>query len=237
MAGLADIFDEVGEDLRAERARQLALRYGGWLLLLVVLCIAAVGGWQAWRWQQTRKTEVVATQFLAAERDAGTPVPALAPSSPARAEAADAFARIAADAPDGYRSVSRLQAAALKAQAGDLPAALALWDQLAADTAAEPLLRDLASLLWAQHQIDAGDAAAIAARLQPLTVAGNPWRALAEETDALVKLRVGQADAAREILRRLAADATAPEGVRGRANGLLAQMGEPPATDAKGRAG
>ena len=31
------------------------------------------------------------------------------------------------------------------------------WDQVAADSAADPLLRDLATLMWAQRQIDQGD--------------------------------------------------------------------------------
>ena len=122
--------------------------------------------------------------------------------------------------------MARLRSAALHASTGDLPGALAIWDKLSADTAADPLLRGLADLLWVQHQVDAGDPAAVEGRLQPLVAPGNPWRPLALENQALLALRTGKTDAARETLRQLAADASAPDGVRGRANGLLARLNE-----------
>ena len=118
-----------------------------------------------------------------------------------------------------------LTTAALKADAGDLTGATALWDQVAADNAADPLLRDLASLLWAEHQIDHGDPALLESRLKVLTAPDNVWHALAEEQLALLDLRVGKTDQAKTTLRRLAQDTTAPSGVRGRAGGLLNRLG------------
>jgi hypothetical protein len=100
-----------------------------------------------------------------------------------------------------------------------------LWDQVAGDSSVDPLLRDLASLLWAQNQIDQGDPALIEARLKPLAAAGNPWHAMAEEQLALLDLRQGRKEQARTTLQHLAQDATAPSGVRGRASGLLARLG------------
>jgi hypothetical protein len=77
----------------------------------------------------------------------------------------------------------------------------------------------------ALHQIDKGDPAAVAAQLQPLAAPDNPWHALAEEAQALLDLRQGRTDAARDTLKRLTQDITAPDGVRARANGLLARLG------------
>lgn len=231
---MADIFDEVNEDLRAERARQFALRYGWVLALVAALLVLGVGGYQGWRWYQARQSNGVASVFLGAMRAAAGPLPAGGDLAASRAAAAADFDRLAADAPDGYRSLARLRAAALHASNGDLPGALALWDRLAADTTADPLLRDLASLLWVQHQVDAGDPAAIEGRLQPLIAAGNPWRPLALENQAWLAIRTGRTDQARETLQALAADPAAPEGARGRANGLLIRLGGPAAApDAK----
>ncbi len=47
-------------------------------------------------------------------------------------------------------------------------------------------------------------------------------------------LRQGNTDAARDTLKRLAQDVTAPDGVRGRANGLLARLGVAPGGNAGG---
>lgn len=222
--GVADIFDEVNEDLRADRARQLFTRFGGLLVLAAVLVVAAAGGWQYWQTRQTQQANQVASQFLAAMRDSAGPAPA-DQATPARAAAADGFARIAASGPEGYRTLARLRAAALRANAGDLPGALLLWDQLSADTEADPLLRDLANLLWVQHQVDGGDPAAVQGRLAPLVAPGNPWRPMAQEAQAWLALRTGKDDQARTLLTQLSADAGAPDGVRGRANGLLSRLG------------
>ena len=55
--------------------------------------------------------------------------------------------------------------------------------------------------------------------------AAEVMRSLAAETQALLAIRQSKPDAARNILKRLSQDVTAPDGVRGRANGLLAQLG------------
>ena len=58
---MPDIFDEVSEDLRAERAQQMLKKYGGLLAAAAVLVLAATGGWQAWKWHESREAARVAT--------------------------------------------------------------------------------------------------------------------------------------------------------------------------------
>ena len=230
---MADIFDEISEDLRAERARRLAVRYGGWFVAAVVLVVAGAAGWQVWRGREAERAATVASSYIAALRAAGETVAGAGPA-PDPASAAAEFARVAETAPDGYRTLARLRLAALRAQSGDVPAALGLWQQVAADGAADPLLRDLASLLWARNQVDAGDPAAIEARLRPLQDQKNPWRSLAQETEALLALRLGRADQARQAFRQISADLAAPAGVRARADALLARLDAAAPTAAAG---
>ena len=222
---MTDIFDEVNEDLRAERARALLVRYGGVLVGLAVLAVLATGGWQLWRWQQARQAGSIAGTYLAGMRLADTPPGQTPGQTDDHAKAAGIFAQVASDPAAGYRTLARLREAALRADAGDAAAALGLWDQVANDPRADRLLRDLASLLWVQHQVDRGDPVAVEARLQPLLAPENAWHGLAQEQDALLALRTGKTDQARNDFRRLAADAGAPDGVRGRASMLLAGMG------------
>jgi hypothetical protein len=143
----------------------------------------------------------------------------------AKAPVIAAFQNVAATAPVGYRTLARLRLAALQAGAGQADAAAATWNELAGDSAADPLLRDLANLLWAQQGVDKGDPALVAARLKPLTAADNPWHQIAQEYMALLDIRTGKLDDARATLRVLAADLSAPEGLRGRAGGLLDRLG------------
>ena len=220
---MVDIFDEVDEELRAERAQRLLKRYGGVIIAGALLIVGAAAGWQAWRWYQARQDMAASAQYLTAMNLAEDPAGV---SNSARNKAAVALLdRLEGTAPEGYRTLARLRAAPAKAALGDLPGALALWDQVAADSAADPLLRELANLMWAEHQIDSGDPALLRARLAPLANPENAWHALAAEQLALLEMRLGKPDEAKIILRRLAQDSTAPNGVRGRAGTLLTRLG------------
>ncbi len=221
---MVDIFDEVEEDLRAERTQRLLKKYG-WLLAAAALAvIGATIGWQAWTARQASQDMEAARRYVAAQALADKTL-AGAPVASDRAEALTAFEQQAATAPEGYRTLARLRAAGLKADAGDLAGASALWDQIAADSDADRLLRDLATLIAAQHQLDYGDPTAIEARLKPLTDPANPWSALAREQLALLDLRQGKTEDARAALRRLSFDILAPAGLRQRAAAILAGSG------------
>ena len=132
---MADIFDEVDEDLRAERAQALLRRYGGALIAAALAVICAVAAYQAWQWYQSRRAAEMANAYLAASAEADS-IPAA--GDPAKRDAAaDAFMQVAANGPPGYHTLARLRAAGLKADAGDRKTALALWDQVAADGSAD----------------------------------------------------------------------------------------------------
>jgi hypothetical protein len=212
-----DIFDEVEEDLRAERARKLAQRWGGLAVAVAVAVLAATGGWQAWRWNEARQAAQAAETYLALHRGAEREGANLA-------NAANGFAALGREAPTGYRTLAKLRAAALKAETGDLPAALALWNEVASDTGADQLYRDLATLLGVSHAIETGDPAQLGARLAPLAAEGNPWRASAREAQALLAIRRGANEEARRILEALVTDQNAPQGVRERAQRVAAGL-------------
>ena len=225
---MVDIFDEVSEDLRADRAQALLKRYGILLVLAAVLVVAAAGAWQAWRWRGKQHADQVATEFLGAMREGGTAPGTEAAATLARTEALTQYDALAASAPEGYRVLSRLRAAALRAGTGDLQGALSEWDQVSSDVSADPLLRGLADLLWVQHQVDAGDPAAVEGRLLPLLAPGSPWRPAAMENQAWLALRTGNDGKAKDILRQLRTDPGASDGVRARANAMLIQLGDAP---------
>jgi len=219
---LVDIFDEVDEELRAEKAQKLLMRYSGVLTAAAIAVIAAVGGWQGWQWWQARQDAAASVTYVTEAAAADT-----AQSADAKTLAAlgGAFDGLAATAPEGYRTLARLRAAALKANAGDLSNALVDWDQVAGDSQVDPLLRDLATLMWVQHQIDQGDPARLEARLKPLTEPGNAWRSLAQEQLGLLDLRRGRTADAKAMFTKLSRDVTAPAGVRNRATALLSRIG------------
>jgi hypothetical protein len=214
---LPDIFDEVEEDLRAERARRLAKRWGGLAFGAALVVLAATGGWQGWRWHQARQAATAGDTYMTLNN-------ASAREGADLGNIANGFAALSRESPAGYQTLARLRAAALKATTGDAAGAIALWDQVSADGGADPLYRDLATLLAVTHALDSGDAAQLAARIAPLAAEGNPWRASARETQALIALRRGAQEEARRMLEALVADPAAPPGIRERAQRVAAGL-------------
>ncbi|MDE2333280.1 MAG: tetratricopeptide repeat protein [Rhodospirillales bacterium] len=188
------------------------------LIAAAVVVVAAAGGWKAWQAWQTRQRNAVATLFLVAGQAADSP------DAATRQKAVPELRQVIARGDEGYKTLARLRLAAVLAGT-DPKEALTLWNQVAGDAAADPLLRDTASLAWALHVVDTGDAGIVGARLAALARPENPLHALAEEAQALLDLRLGKLADAKAKLKALMDDTTAPPGVRGRASGLLTQLG------------
>ena len=218
---MPDIFDEVDEDLRHERARALVRRYGVAAIAAAVLVVVGVAGYEGVQWRQARADRAAAAAYIAASAAADVPSQ--------HAAAIAQLTHIADTAPAGYRTLARLRLAALYAADHEAVRADAAWEQVAGDGAAPRAMRDLATLQWAQHAVDAGDPALIESRLQPLVLPGAPFHALARETLALLDLRRNKTRDAIETLRLVAADPAASEDVRARARAMLAQLGDTPA--------
>ncbi len=208
-----DIFDEIEEDLKRDRYAKLWARHGWIVVALAVALVAGTGGWQAWRWHARTTAEAATGRLLEATRTQD--------AAAAQAALADA----ARDGGAGLRTLARLAEAARQARAGDTQGAIAAWDLVAADTGADPLYRDLATLLAAGATLDSAEPAQLVGRLQPLAQPNNPWRHAAQEMLALLALRQGNRDTALAGFRALAADTTAPNGIRERAGAMLATLG------------
>lgn len=219
---VVDIFDEVEAELKAERAQKLLVNYGVWLLVAALLVVGGAGAWQVWSWYQARYDRATAAIYLNAMFAAEAP--GNIGNTPGTTIAAADFARVIHRGPAAYRTLARLQQAALEAKQGHEAGAVAMWNAVAEDGGADPLLRNLAVLLWTEHQLATGNPQILRERLTPLLAPGNPWRPLAREAAALLDIRLGQKVAAKKELETLAMDITAPLGLRERAGALLQRL-------------
>jgi hypothetical protein len=219
---VVDIFDEVSDDLRAERTTKFLRRYGSLMLLAAGLVLLGVAGYQGYIYWQAKQNQQAAAGYLAITTKIDQAGSTLTDADRA-SDAAD-LVNFAAHAPAGYATLARLRAAALFADAGQLDKADAQWDAVSSNGQAGPLMRDLATLLWAQHALGTAPDATVLAKLSPLMVSANPWHALAQETAALADIKSGDINGAKMLLNGIVTDNTAAAGVRDRADGLLAQL-------------
>lgn len=208
---------EVQEDVRRDRALELWRKYGKYavgLVLAAIIAAAAVVGWRDYQQAQRAKHGMIYAEALDLVREGQT------------GAAIAAFNNLAVDAGRGYAELARLQQAALLARDGNGAGAAAIYEQLASDTGAERMFRDLALILLALTTADTADPAELGRRLEPLTAKDNPWRFSALEVTALLAQNSGDTARAEEIFKSLADDVTAPRQLRARASAMLASLGE-----------
>ena len=223
---MVDIFDEVDEDLRAERMARFARRYAIAFMVLAGLLIAAVAGWQLWLRHRNQQDARAATAFIAVLDRA-----AQRGSAADRQALAGEFGAVARSSPSGYATLARLNQASLLAEAGQLGKAETIWTGLMNDDGLSAVLRQVATLGWASHEIDTAEPSLIQARLEPLAAEASPWRPVALQYLALLDLRIGHRAEAATTLQALANDVSTPDDMRRMANGLAQALGAPATTE------
>lgn len=222
---MSDIFREVDEEVRRDRAAEIWKKHGTKLIAAAVLFIAGVAGWQFWQHQQFQQKAAAGARFEAA-------VAELATSKP---DASAALTALAGDRAGGtYPVLARLRLAGeLATKANDDAAranAVSAFDALANDASLPAEWRDVARLRAAFVMVDFAPFAEVEKRLAPLVSANGMFRHSAREGIALSAYRAGQFDKALDALQAIILDADAPAALRQRAEVLLAVVRSGPTT-------
>ena len=203
---MADIFDEIDEELKKDRAQVLWARYGKYLIAAVaavVLAVASAQGYKAW---QTSQAETAANAYQAAlEAD----------------DVAIALNDAIAGLTDGYEMLAQFRIAGEKAVNGDKLDAEMDYLALAEDKSIKPLYQQAALLLSVMNAPDGSDIAALQERLVPLTSVLGPWQGLAIELSAALDLQKGEALAARAKFEAIVALPEISPELRQRAQQML----------------
>jgi hypothetical protein len=207
---VSDIIREVDEELRRENFEKLWRKYGSYAVGLAAVIVLAVAGFFQWQHYTQSQRDERARQYEAAVQLSA----AADPGAPAALQAL-------AGREDGYGALAELQQADLKAKAGDVAGAVAIYEKMTADSATDPSLRNLALILLALHTVDTAPPDQLTQRLQPLTAATNPWHYSALELTAVLARRQGDNAKAVQILTGLADDLNAPQALRQRATEML----------------
>ncbi len=204
---MSEIFREVDEALREDRAKMLWQKYGNIGIAVVTVILLATAGYVFWQdYADKRDQELTGTLLSALEASESDPTAAIA-----------ALAELGEDQSDRQGVVARLHEAALRLETGDTAGAVDIYRLVADDGGVPDAWRDLALLLAVLHSLDSGDPDALAAEIRPLTDEDSAWRYNARELAGLLALRVGDVEEARQIFELLAADPFAPAGIRNRA--------------------
>jgi hypothetical protein len=204
---VADIFQEVDEEVRREQLKRLWERYGNLLIAACVLIVAGIGGWRGYEYWQTRKAAQTGTAFEQALTLA---------ESGKHKEAEAAFSQIATGGTQGYRVLARLRAAA-ELVPTDRPAAIKAYEAIAGDGSVGQVIQDLAAVRAGLLLVDTASYSEMRQRLEPLSTSDRDFRHSARELLALSAWKSGDLTAARKWTAMIMSDPGTPAGIRTRA--------------------
>jgi len=217
---VADIFQEVDDEVRQDRLNRLWKKYAPVLIGAAVLIVLATAGVTGWRQYVASQRLKASDTMIAALTQAG---------SGDRAGAITALDALARDAREPYATLALLRAAGLRAESGDSKGAAAAYAEVARVTTDKDI-KELAEVMGAvQEASDQAPDSAIA-RLKTLADAGGPWHNVAREYLAYALFKKGDLAQARQIWTQITQDAEASAPLKTRAAELLsatAGSGEP----------
>jgi hypothetical protein len=207
---MSDIFQEVDEEVRRDKAVEFWTKHQNLILAVAILIVLATGGYRFWQYRQAQQAQAAGAAFQnALKLDAeGKPD-----------EARAALVKLQAGAPKGYAALSRFVEAGLTAKK-DPKVAAAAYDALAADDTLDPLLRDTAKLRAAFARVAAGETEAARPALEALAASG-PYRATARLTLASLAIAAKDYPGASKWLDGVIGDADASQSDRRTAQTLL----------------
>ncbi len=210
---------EVDEEVRRERLLQWWKRYGGWVIGLVVLAVAATAAWQYWHWRTERLLDAESARFESARRELQT-------EKTPPSEAAKRWRALSQEfSSEAYRTLARIKAAGALSRAGEFEAAERAWGAIA-EQAPEQRLRYHARLSEASVALARGANDRAREILQPMAVPENPFYHAVLELLGGIALSEGNREEAREHWQAIADDPAAPPALRNRVGELIALLDE-----------
>lgn len=184
---MADIFNEVDEELRADQARLFWKKYGNLVIGGAFAVVLVAAGWWGWQLYSTRQQEQAAVDFyeaIQASKDNNSKLD------------------IVAGQGGGYGALARLQLAANAAEKDPAKAA-DLLSAIAQDSKLDPAMRGMAAMQAAQLKLRADKPQDAVQLLQPFVVAGNAYRLSALELTGLAQFAAGDKAKAKDTFTQL----------------------------------
>ena len=208
MSETDSFIQEVTDEVRHDRMFRIWKKYGPYAVAAVVAVVAVSAGLNWMKHREIQQARETGGAFLASDI------------------ASIEDQQVLIGSVDGPAAViARLRLAAATAVAGDAQAAAALYREVADEPGLGAAYADLARLQAVRVGVAAMDPAQAIAELDPLTVEGAPYRVLALELRAMVRLNAGDIEAAHADLVAIIGDPLATRESSQRALALLVSSG------------
>ena len=209
---MADLFQEIDEELRQDKASKLWSIYGKYIISVVIIVIGSVAGYRFWQQDQIAKGEKASVIYesamaLGSSGDIQGAIKLL--SNPEISET------------PAYLALAKMQKANFAIKIKDVEASMLTFKDIMEDDATPLFIRDLANFNYISVGLKAQAGVMDVSKLDTLIQTDNPWRFIAKEFRVSRALENGNITLARTLLSELADDENAPIRLRGRMTEVL----------------
>ncbi|MFM2282233.1 MAG: hypothetical protein RLZZ444_4464 [Pseudomonadota bacterium] len=203
---------EVNEELRSEQMKAVWKRFGPVIIGIAVLIVVGVAGNVAYQWWENTQKSASGDRFMSALQAAG------------QNNLDEAQKQLEALSKDGFGSyplLARIRLASLKADKGDVAAAVSDFSAIGKDGTIPEAVRNAVRLRAAWLLVDTGTYEQVAAEVEELAVPSSANRFGAREALGLSAWKAGDYAKARDWYQLIVDDQASPSGVMNRARTML----------------
>lgn len=207
---------EVDENLRRDRIRDFFKENGTWLVVGLILFLAACGGIIWYQQYREQRTEEQVEQLAQLYKDIGVGNTAKVP------QRLDDLSKSGSKA---VRATALFTKAAFAIQQNDQKSATAIYKNISEDESLPDAYRNAALIRQTALEFDQLQPEQVIARLQPLAKPGDPWFGSAGEMTALALIKQGKKQQAGQLFATIAKDKSVPESIRNRSIQISGSLG------------
>ncbi len=207
---------EVDDAVRQDQYADAAQKYGKPAIAVLVLGLAAFGGYLFWQGQSVAGDEKRSEQLVQAldQIEAGNMQSGI-----------DALEPLVVDGDGGTKAAAQMLKASLALEQGRKDEAVGLFAAIADDSGAPEAYRSVARIREVSSNFDAMKPEDVIAKLKPLAVPDTPFFGSAGELVGIAYLEQGKNAEAGALFASIARDVSVPESLRNRARQMSGLLG------------
>lgn len=207
-------FEEVDEEVRNERFKELINKYGGFILAILIIALSAAVGYEKIAQWKISKAEQKNVQYVQAL------------SSPDYEGNIAALENIVATETGLYRDMAYLQIASLMLENSQTEKGLEVLNAINHDETVTDKVREIAAVKLATYKVDTANYQEIEMLLAPIVQKNGAWAVMAKELMAMSAIQNKDMEKARAIYEELLTNTNISDEFKARINDMLASINE-----------
>ncbi len=209
------IFDEVDEDLRNEKFKQLINKYGGLMLTGLILIISFVVGYE----------RIIEWKTSKAERKTAQYVQAVSPSDKYENNIIE-LENIVNTEKGIYKDIAQLKIANILIENNQLEKGLDVLEKIYSDVEVDEKVREIAIIKLATYKTEIISFDEMNTLLSPIIVKNGAWAPMAKELLAMSAIYNNNVDKAKTLYQDLLTNNEISQEAKSRINDVLASLAE-----------